>query len=412
MTTKRSRRPGVLAFLVVAALLAALPVGGRTETLADDSAGGLERGGSLKGPAIGFVLKATYSYRDRHERSGIEPVSSGSLSWVELDVAGALADNVRYCFELAGNGGLYNDPITGAPATAGPSNPGEIGSIGVRRAYIEIGGIPFTRLGVGTFMPGWGVFQDRASHDWALIDLPLIYTRPDFRYLGWQNSGVRLSVDPLDQVGVDLYYLNGYFPDAMGNSETMVAGEGLDTGKAWGGRVRLSLGPLSLFGSYMSEGWEEDTEGGPSPEVQRSVAWMAGAELTIEQFWLLFEWTDIVIEDYQLKLTGDMTDLESIGGHVTLGWRPLDYWLFLARWEWVDPNTSDTRKTFNRSRFDQVNQWTAGVEYRLADNARFRVNYVIPLEEGHNVDLDKGKVGGRYQDVQNNYFRLEVAGWR
>jgi hypothetical protein len=213
-------------------------------------------------------------------------------------------------------------------------------------------------------------------------------------------------------LAVYVFYLTGYFPAAAANAEAVLPSGELDRGKAVGGRLTVNLGPFFLFGAYLSESWREDVKGCPGLETQESGAWIAGAGLEAERVFALFELTHLIINDYQFKVNGELTDLQTIGGHVTVGaWR-LEDWQAVVRWEWLDPNTANTRKTFQLSRFDQRSQWTVGINYRFLPAGMVMVNYVMPEEEGHEVDLDEGKWGGKYQRVENNYFRVQLQLWR
>jgi hypothetical protein len=389
-------------FMLLAGLFAAWPL-----------AWAAKEGSPVPGVRLGAVIKSVYTHRERHERTGIEAVSEAGLRWVELDVHGDLGGGVGYRIDLAAGSGIYRDPITGVGTMAAAGGPGEFGALGVRRAEIEFRGlIPKTSLTTGTFIPRWGLFQQRPTYDWELVDLPLIYTSPAFKNIGWQNTGISIVTAPLDQIELSLFCVNGYFPGGLANSEPLLPSGGRDRGKALGGRLLLRSGPVSIFGGVLDEGWEEDLIGGPAAEQQHALAWIAGAELKTDKVWAAIEWSDLIIEEYQLRLDGRWMDLRSMGGHASAGWWMLDHWQALVRWEWIDPNTADTEKTFSRSRFDQVTQWTFGINYCFAPTALLMVNYVTPIEEGSRVDLDEGKLGGEYQDVRNNYFRIQVQVWQ
>jgi hypothetical protein len=372
-----------------------------------------EEGAPVPGVRLGAVIKWVYTNRERHEKTGIEAVSEVGLRWVELGVHGELGDGVGYRIDLAAGSGIYRDPITGVGTIAAAGGPGEFGAVGVRRAEMEFCGlIPKTCLTTGIFVPRWGLFHQRPTYDWELVDLPLIYTSPAFKNIGWHNTGISIVATPLDQIELGLFAINGYFPGGQANGEPFLPSGERDREKAMGGSLLLWSGPVSIFGGVLDEGWQEDLRGGPGAERQHALAWIAGAELKTEKAWAAIEWSDLIIEEYQLRLDGRWVDLRSMGGHADFGWWLLDDWQALIRWEWIDPNTADTEKTFSRSRFDQVAQWTFGVNYRFAPGALFMVNYVTPIEEGSGVDVDAGKLGGEYQDVKNDYFRIQVQVWQ
>ncbi len=361
---------------------------------------------------IGVLIKAVYTHRDENEQSGVDGISEGGLRWVGIDLAGELGDNVRYEIELVANQSLYLDPITGEGQTV-ESSPFEMGTVGVRTAVIDLVDlVPYSTIRVGTFRPGWGYYQDAPARSWDFVDLPLIHTDEAFRSMGWQNAGAEYIFHPAEWIQTSFFYLNGYMPDGNANSEPETFGGGLDKGKAWGCRIELGSGPVSFWGSYMHEDFEEDVSGGNQPEELDADAWIGGARVSVDRIWATFEWTDLILSDYQTTMSGDRMDLRSIGGHADLGWRFFDAWTVLLRWEWIDPNDADREDTFSRSRFDQITRWTAGLTYGINDHADMSVNFVMPVEEGDKADVYKGRVGGRFQDVNNDYFRVQLQVWQ
>jgi hypothetical protein len=357
---------------------------------------------------LGSVVKVLYTFRDRNENTGVTPIAEAALRYLELDLVGDLGPRVSWRADLAAGNALYQDPILGTGMAVGGSGPFEFGTVGVRRAWIEFHDfIPHAALTVGTFMPPWSMLQQRSTADWGLVDLPLVYTRPEWHYIGWQNTGLGLAVTPLDRLEFSLFYINGYFPDSRANGEAALPGGGPDREKGIGGRFRAGLGPVSVFGALYDEGWEEDLKGSTRREQQHARAFIAGAELATPRFGALIEWTDLTIEHYQVKLNAEWIALRSVGGHADIYWWMLDDWQALLRWEWIDPNTANSKQTLRRSRFDQVEQWTVGVNYRVTPQAMFMLNWVSPQEEGQKVDVEAGKIGGKYQVMENNYFRVQ-----
>lgn len=353
------------------------------------------------------VIKLTGTHRDRNSATGVSPISEAGLRWIELDVYAAVGEKADMALEFGSGLGIYRDPISGigAPGRGGPA---EMGPLGVRRVELSFDISSAVRFRLGTFMPGWGTFQDLRTTQWRIIDLPLIYTSPAFHDLGWQNTGLALSLAPLEPLEISLFWVNGYFPAGLANADPPLPSGAMDREKAMGGRVRVRFGQISAFAAYYREGWAEDLRGGPATEHYTAQAWILGTEFSSPKYWLLSEWTNLIIDDYQQKTAGEWTDLQSLGGHITAGWTFLADWEALLRWEWMDPNTANSPKTFQRSRFDQTTRWTIGVNYRLAPEVLLMVNFVIPLEEGHRVDVDKGRWGGKYQSVENNYFRFQI----
>jgi len=356
-------------------------------------AGGLE---------LNTLVQVLYTHRDRHERTWVEGIDQFTLRWVGLELTGQ-SGRVSWRLEAVAARGIHYDPILMTGTTTAFSSNDEMGTVGLREARIDLA-LPYATLTFGTFIPDWGVYQERQVKDRVFVDLPMIYTHESMRAVGWQNAGAGVSVKPIEQMELEAFYFNGYFPGAWANTESFPP-RGLE--KALMGRLTVRLGGFSVFGGYYAESWSEDTMGGPGAEDQEARAWIAGAELETEKLWMLFEWTDLVIEDYQLRTDG-LGDLESMGGHADLAWRMIPGWEAVLRWDWIDPNTADSKKTFMLSRFNQVTQWTAGINYSIGPSALFMVNYVVPIEEGSQVDLEEGKVGGKYQGRQNNYFRVQL----
>lgn len=356
---------------------------------------------------LGAVIKVLATSRERNQLTGVKPIEAAGLRWVELSVSGSAGERAVYAIELVANQNLYQDPVTGQGATV-RGGPNEMGALGVRRAELKIGGLPLNgAVRVGLFMPGWGLQQDISAGEWRFVDLPLIYTNPAFHALGWQNSGLALSLAPLESLELQGFWVNGYFPNAPANREAPLPLGGLDHEKAYGGRVKLRLGPALLFAGYYRENWQEDLRRGPRPEMQSAQAWIAGGLVSTPKLWVMLEWMNLIAENDQLKNDGSWTDLQSLGGHLTAGWLFVENWEALLRYEWIDPNTANTRHTFNRSRFDQITQWTVGVNYRLNPGATVMADYVMPFEEGHQADTNRGRTGGKYQRLENNYFHLQ-----
>jgi hypothetical protein len=367
--------------------------------------------------SIGSLVKFVYTHRDKNEKTGIEPVSSAGVRWVGVTFNGELSDNISYILELAANNGIYEDQIYETGQT-GASSPGEMANIGVRRAKIQIADlIPVTTITVGTFMPGWGEFQDRPAYEWEFVDLPIIYTSESFHSIGWQNAGASLELHPFEWININAFWVNGYFPNTDANAEGVLYDNSFDTEKAWGARVSLDYGPFKFFYGLFNEQWEENLESGPGTDDHQADAWLAGAEFKNEKLWVLFEWMELNIEDYQTKIENGenvLVDLESKGIHLSAGYDVVKDWSLLLRWEWFDPNTYDSKSTFERSRFDQLANWTVGLNYKINSNALIMVNYTIPVEEGQKVNLDgdNQKFGGKYQETENNFLRFQLQVWQ
>ena len=383
---------------------------------------------------LGATLKFTYTYRERDAKTGVDGISEAGLNWVELDAYGDVGERAGFYIELVGASGIYNDPVADEQKAI-LLYPGELGAIGVRQARLDFylgrgadSREPYSRFGLtlGTFMPGWGAYQDRHASDWEFADLPLFYTHPAFHGIGWQNAGLNLTINPLSLLSniyegfyrgpeFRLFAVNGYFPGRSANAQPEVAPGVFDHRLGYGVRGDYAvLLPersgylLRFFGGLYREEWEEDRSRDGNLGTYQCQAWLAGAELRSSRFRLLFEYTEILIADYQLMVDGSRDDLASVGAHLSAGVFVSRRLETLLRWEWIDPNTRNSSQTVAVSRYDQVTRWTLGLNYHLAPGITLMINYAMPREQGARVNVREEKEGGRYQERDNNYLRVQV----
>jgi len=338
---------------------------------------------------------------------------------VEIDISGAVGENVQYVIELQS-----------ANSNAGwASNPNDMGAVGIRSAYIVIADvIPMTNVVVGTGMGPISTYQQRATNDLDLIMLPLMniatFGNPaPFAYtpigLGWQATGVYLQILPMDVVELGIGYANGNAggaPNADIDLEKTVAGK-LAIMPSEGARFEIA---------YLDEGWQEDVNNWPSggTERQHATGYVISGSYITDQLEANFDYMTMTAEDYTVNKKGKIDDLNWIGYQVTVGVWATEALELLVRYELIDPNTENAKKNpVVQSAYDDMTAITVGVNSRLNDNAEVSLNYVMLQEPGSKIDVKKGKVPGyvgvppgaaniKYQQVDNDLILLQVQVWQ
>jgi len=367
------------------------------------------------------MWKFMYTFREEDKSTGVEGVSEAAVRWAGIVFTGMVSDNIFFQLEFAGGSGIYGDPLyeDAADVTAGPF---EMGKIGVRRARIVME-LPRKNkarpavIRLGTFMPKWGIYQDRSVLDWDFIDLPLMYRHDSFHGMGWQNTGAAVDLYPLSwfqsagpgpEVVATLFAINGYFPTGLANSQPPLANGDREADFGFGGRIAFRSEAGQVYGGFYEEGFREDRSGDKDPENYRCRAWLAGAEYREGRWWALIELSALEREDYQLEKDGGLADKESLSVHVSGGHEIARHTELLVRWDWLDPNTSDSGQTLDNSKNDRTTAWTLGINRQLSPDIELMMNYVMLFEEGKRADVSAGRTGGVYRDRDNNYFRLQL----
>jgi hypothetical protein len=457
------KRIGLLGLMIAAFALPAM-----LQAQVETSVGKISIGGKVKwmwmhqaqsDEALGASNSAAGHIGQRWGLDG-KGVDQFTASNVELDIKGSVGENVAYIIELQASfnptGGGFGGVLGGM---AGVSNPGEVngGKIGVRQAKIVITDlIPMTTVTLGTFSLPLGSYQTRATNDWGLISLPLMNLAlfgnarapksagPGRFYgpigLGWQATGVDLCVKPADVVALHMAYFNGNsgsgpFGGGGGNTNA-----DLDLEKSW--LIKLEIMPVEgaqIGVAFLNEGWQEDVNGKGGNEQQYAQGWIINAGYKTDRLDLSFDWMAMTARDYVhgQGAWDHFQDLNWMALQVTAGIWVTDQIEVLARYDWVDPNTSNNKFRTSGAgpysylaRNDALTIWTLGANFRVSENAELALNYLWIKEQGLPINQrradktsalgDKYGAGvvilnrahGERQQLANDTFLLQVQVWQ
>ncbi len=411
--------------LVAALVIAALVVPGSVFAQVETSLGTIQLGAKVK------WLFAYKSEDDSAKGAGAntlwgfdgEPIEQFATTNVELDVNGMVGEKLEYIVEFQASAyGMSPDNAQGG-LTGIQSGPTEMGNVGVRQAKIILHDvIPMTRLTLGTFNLPVSIYQPRATNDWDLISLPLINMAPKVlgNYpgalgdmyapmgLGWQATGVNAAVTPIEWLEIDLSYFNGY---AGGNPNADV-----DLEKSYLFNVKF-LPKNGMFSvAYISEGWQENTAGFSPGKTQQQQAsgWVASGAYEQDKFEGNFDFVMMTAEDYQQNENNQPDELTWMGYQLTVGYWFTEELEAVARYEWIDPNTINDKDAVAGAvtENDQLTWITAGINYRLSECGEVSLNYVFRDEQGSDIDVGDGNVGGKYQKLDNDIILLQVQVWQ
>lgn len=410
-------------FLLVSLLAAALIAPAVAPAQVETSLGTIQLGGKIKW---------LYAYMPEDEKAkgasddtlwgwDGRPIEQFSTTNVELNVVGTVGENVQYIIELQASAFGINREHTAGGLTGVTSGPTEMGTIGVRQAKIVISDvIPMTQVTLGTFNLPVTIYQPRPTNEWDLISLPLINMAPVTlgNYpdahgelyapigLGWQATGINLAFAPFDSLELGLAYFNGY---AGQNPNTDV-----DLEKSYLATIKWMPSNFMLSASYMSEGWQEDTTDTGGTQQQNAHGWIVSASYLSEKFEANLDWVMFTAEDYQFDRKGKRTDLTWTGYQVTLGYWLIDNLQVVGRYEWIDPNTINDKDSGagEVTKNDELTWITVGLNYRLNERSELAVNYIFREEQGSMIDVDEGKVGGKYQALNNDILLIQVQVWQ
>jgi hypothetical protein len=380
---------------------------------------------------------------------GVDQFASAN---VELDLQGAVGENVSYLIELQAS---FNPAGGGFGGLAGVSSPGELqGSrLGVRQAKIVITDlIPMTVVTLGTFNLPLGTYQTRATNDYGLIALPLMnmarFGNAPFRQsagpgrmfapigLGWQATGVDIAVKPTDTVALHLAYFNGSSNGSLkfgpGGAVTGNTNVDLDLEKSW--LIKLEVNPVEgaqIGLAYLNEGWQEDQNGKAGSEKQQAQGWVINAGYRSDRLDLNADWMTMTAAHYQhgAGVWGHWQDLTWMAGQITAGVWVTEQIEILARYDWIDPNTSNNKFRTAKggagtylAQNDAITVWTLGANLRVGENTELALNYLWIKEQGLPIDERKfarGKIKygagndqGRRQQLDNDTFLLQLQVWQ
>ncbi len=358
---------------------------------------------------------------------------------VEIDINGTLGDKVAYVIELQAAGGnnmQSMEDVVGANL-GWMSGPKEMGPIGVRQAKMMFKDvIPMTTVTIGTFNLPVTIYQQRATNDYDLIMLPLLNILParttlpggagNATYspmgLGWQATGVNFAIQPADMIELDVSYFNGN-NGGMPNVDT-------DLEKSW--LINLKVMPVEgamISIAYLTEGWQGDRlpDAGLGTIQHNSSGYLVSGAYDNKKLEVNFDWTTNTVKDYQFY-KNKLQNLTSTGYQITAGYWVTDAIEPVVRYEFFDPNTANTKKTwaplatiptYYPSNYDALTVLTLGVNYRVTENSEVSANYLWITEQGDDIDikhtsggLPDPQVGNKYQALANDMFLIQVQLWQ
>jgi|GEM_PF-3536728 len=413
--------------LVAALVIAALVIPGSVFAQVETSLGSIQ---------LGAKVKWLFAYKAEDESAkgagaatawGFDgaPLEQFATTNVELDINGMVGERVEYIVEFQASAYGMNRNNAQGGLTGVQSGPTEMGNVGVRQAKIIYHGqdnLSWLRVTMGTFNLPVSIYQPRATNDWDLISLPLINMAPTVlgaypgtmgnmyapMGLGWQATGLNLAFTPMEWLEIDMAYFNGY---AGGNPNADV-----DLEKSYLFNVKF-LPKNGMFSvAYISEGWQEDTAGWGSGKTQQQNAsgWVASGAYEQGKFEGNFDFAMMTAEDYQLNENNEPDELTWMGYQFTVGYWFTEDLEVLARYEWIDPNTINDKDAVagEVTENDQLTWITAGLNYRLNESGEVSFNYVFRDEQGSDIDVGDGNVGGKYQKLDNDILLLQVQVWQ
>ncbi len=398
-----------LVFLMIAAMV----VPGVALSQVETSMGTIQLGGKIKWAYMympedeASVGAGTAGQAWGLDGKGIEQFSTPT---VELDIVGTVGENVSYLIELQAG-----------PATSmmWMSNPGEMGTVGVRQAKISIADlIPMTTVDVGTFNLPVSTYQQRETNDWDLIMLPLMNVLPNQggnAYmplgLGWQATGFDIAIKPMDMVQIDFAYFNGF---AGGQPNLDV-----DLEKSWMAGIKVfPMEGMNVEFTWLQEGWQEDLmpglvgdTSGTGTEQYNASGFVVTLGYAMERFEINADYMQMTASDYTLNAAGNkIEDLEWMGYQVTAGYWIIDSLEIAARYEYFDPNTLNEAGSVNN--YDALDWITLGANYRINECAEASINYIFAGEEGSDINMAANNVGGKFQSLDNDMLLIQVQVWQ
>lgn len=370
---------------------------------------------------VGFLGKFLYSHSKRNSDTLWPGRDSFSTSLIGFRLDGLLTAHVGYHAELTAS----FDQDNGGGGFAGPANPGEIGTMGVRRISLVFDDIiPYTRVELGTFIPPLGNYIARDLHDLDLISFPLMYAarnldagrfgnRPAARdFSPWQQAGVNFDVQLPLMLRVNLGLWDGMMQNAPANSDVNLA-------KAVS--AVLTFTPVEELSLAIAVWNEQYTAAYPG------LARGAKRNLTMFYFYGAYK-TDLLeitadfcqgnIPTGQLDRANAFASLPFEGYQVTVG-----YWIrpefeALVRYEKYDPNSLDSVQV-PQSRYD-ASQWlTLGVNYLLSPRLELSVNYIFKTELAQTIargepgqDPNRPGYNPKYSAQRNNLLLFQFMIWQ
>jgi hypothetical protein len=415
---------------------------------------------------VGLALKTMYSWSAKDNKTMWPGRDEFTSTMVDLNIRGRLSDNIDFRVELAAS---WN-PDANIGGFNGFSNPGEVGTVGVRQASITFHDlIPWTTIEVGTFIPPLTNYGPRAVTNLDLIMYPLLnngrmmdtwaYTprtpfpaslipasraaasfsdpspwamvnRPILHdFSPWQQAGFNITVQTPYMLRIDFGMWNGMMKNHNAN---------VNDDDATATSVKITFQPdptLTFSAGYWGEQFDLTyqlinvnglttytyNQGGSR---KLDIWYLSGAYLT-DTLEITADYAQGGIPDYTLEyrgvdpnLTNTFYDLRFESWQVTAGYWFLPQLELLFRYEQIDPNTIDTIAVAG-SCYDRQTWFTMGLNYRIIDRAEVSINYVIKTEQGREIEKDEVPrdptllpYNPKYTAQKNDLLMLQVMVWQ
>lgn len=372
---------------------------------------------------LGLGVKWVWGFSFRDKDTAWPGQDEFTTSLVDFRMRGLISDQMSYDIELAAS---YN-PDRNLGGFVGASNPGEIGTAGVRQAYITfLDPLPYTTVKIGTFIPPLGNYMARSVFELDLINYPLVNNAsrmgldlfaesnhpPDRDFSMWQQTGFWLRVSSPYFVSMDFGMFNGMMPN-------MNANEDLDLAKATS--VAFTFSPQPAWALSVA-GWFEEFQmaypGLASGAKRNLTIWWLSGYYQDANFKLNADYAQGVIPRFQFDNYGEFTDLTFEAWQITAGYRLRPDLELLVRYDQIDPNTVDSVQV-TQSRYDKSEWFTLGVNYLLSERLEIAVNYIIKREEG--LDIKAGEPGRdpelpdynpKYSAQNNDQLLVQIKVWQ
>ncbi len=400
-------------FVFLVGLLIAMPGWGQ---MVSPASGALEIGGYAK-----FV----YALSFRDDDSRWEGRDEFTTSMVGVRLHGILSESMDYNVEIAAS---YN-PERNQGGLAGFPNPGEIGAVGLREAYVtfdlqEV--VPWTTVRLGTFIPPLTNYMPRPVNNLDLVQYPLLNNasrmNPDLlnndnrlpaRDMStWQQTGFNIAVETPYMVQLDFGMYNGMMPNQQAN---------LDENVAEATNIVMTFEPddrISVSMAYWGEEFQQDYPGFATGAKRNLTAWYLYGSYVTSNLEVYADYSQAQIPRMQLDTSNEFNDLSWESWQITIGYWILNDVSLWARYEEIDPNLSD-RVQVPASRYDDSRWTTLGVNWNITENMELSANYVHKEEEGRFIDEGDGSqdpasplYDTKYSAQRNDLFLFQVQVWQ
>lgn len=270
-------------------------------------------------------------------------------------------------------------------------------AVDIEEAFFTFCNLPYgLHLKGGKFLSDFGYLNSTHHHEWSFSDMPLVYEA----FLG--NHGI-------DEIGVQLQwvaptsnYLMAGFEALQGKNESMFGNEALsdprDTEVTLSGSpsqpslligyvktaaefadTTLSAGVSWARGKSRIDHFSDETPYGFSGESDLygidftlHHRFSGGAFLTWQNEWLHRDMEGTYFADDGTTLTPSAIRKKQSGYYSQLVYSPDEFWGIGARYDMIDRNDITGTDLFSPENMDQ---YTAMIEYRDGEFARYRLQY-------------------------------------